>query len=386
MSSLKCSLSFCANLDRNSDLIVCQGLCQRTFHGLCLGLERKWQSSKLKDNYFCDKCLLFQDVLKKVNADNLSNLQKLSKSSNMLINKATRSMEFNTEMLENFCQRLDDCTLKPKITSEQSIDKLKTSLELWLKEVGNSINLSVREQICILLSPLTSVIQELNKVVNEKLDKVELMSTSLESLKASVNRLNLLSLDSISSLSASHADLMKSKVNNPDILREMKNLSEHLDFIDSRLVQSQCSKKGNTSMDGQINRISTAQVTSGPPSSSLLSELRPIFFSELTTSYHPITEVSSPRPDTVTIIESSDLVPSVFQFGTTWSIDDWNSRIDRIKNSNINSQPETCRVQTVEDDVRTFSLFLKGAPSDATSDWLYMYAVLLKVCNSDCRL
>lgn len=60
-------------------------------------------SSKLNDNYVCD---------------NLIYIEKLCDTRNLIIFKATKSLESNMEMMESVCQRVDDISANSNNLSE----------------------------------------------------------------------------------------------------------------------------------------------------------------------------------------------------------------------------------------------------------------------------
>lgn len=106
--SLKCSMSKCTNDDRRLELITCKSFCSSSFHGTCLGLERNWQSSRLKDYFVCEECLNMQIVGKKYFDAFSVKLDSLSDEQNTLVNKCSKVIEFNSNSFSDLCQRIDE--------------------------------------------------------------------------------------------------------------------------------------------------------------------------------------------------------------------------------------------------------------------------------------
>lgn len=104
----KCEVINCSNIERKADTVKCNGLCQKKFHGACIGLERNWQASRLLDNFVCDNCINISDILRSINNENLQQILEIKDEQSVLINKTLKSIEANTEMLANIFQRLDE--------------------------------------------------------------------------------------------------------------------------------------------------------------------------------------------------------------------------------------------------------------------------------------
>jgi hypothetical protein len=234
MNSLKCAVSGCLNSDRKSEFVICQGSCQQIFHGVCIGLERSWISSKLKENYVCDKCIASQVVLRNANAHIISHLDKLSETSNSIINKASKSLNANFEMMENFCQRADDtASTKNKLTRDD-YDNIKQSVSDLLDVDRGRYLMSDKECVKLLVNHMDKLNHEMTNIMSECLNKVEVISSEVSELKSSVDRLNLIAIDSIASLSHSCENSIMITRNDYNLMmRAINKIAARLDNHDS---------------------------------------------------------------------------------------------------------------------------------------------------------
>ena len=388
MNSLKCAVSDCLNTDRRCEFLVCQGLCQMTFHGLCIGLERNWMSSKLKDNYVCDKCIQFQDVLKNANALNLMNIEKLCDTSNLIINKASKSLESNMEMMESVCQRVDDFTANSNNLSEIDLEKIKSSVNQLLDVSRSHCVLSIKELFKNFAVQSDNIFCELTNIVAECCKNAEHTSAEMSALKSSVDHLNLIALDSISSISASCEETRNTNDNYSNLSNDLKKISKRLDNIELNMNRNQSTNPSINIKESIVNSCTTISRSSLNQSGSLLSELTlasdSISSLKVTRSKIPKAVVRFMLPD-----QLPEPVSFIFKYGVNWSRDEWLNRIEKLNKINkiatARGSISKTKATMLSDVSLNVEFFITRAPILADPDWmrnkfLRAYAIHIETC------
>lgn len=348
-----------------SEWVTCSGLCTKSFHVACIGINKR-ASTYLNEYrnfflYYCAECreISLADVLQaiKCNNDSISSilhqhttilkkfLDQLGKSDSI-----SKGIDDLFSLLENHV----DITKSRLLKLEKSLTALSTSFNTCLDERVSMLSKDLRDTFGANLS-----IHNLSKDLNTFRD-------DFNKHQACSSRL----LSELPSRISSPLPQPMDPEHSPFTDATKNICSAVLELSNARRVFADIIDEFKSLLESSSTPCPTALTN---VNSSLLTELRDVSPPRKEPSTSP------PAPPSLTISSASTQcvsqlpplssesavlpAPPLYKFGTSWTEDDWNQRLQKLRSAN----GATCSPTT--------ALLLIGAPPLADADWIRKFFI-----------
>lgn len=175
----KCDSKNCSNFDIKEKIIKCNGLCNKSYHGICIGLPRCWSESRLTEmilnNFICDECIPFLANTQRILLTHEKALTTINEKINILSNAVNSTI----------CENKDTFVLLTKEFQcyRRSYDSLDASIKRIVSENKQYVELS--EKI------FTSMCKSMSDIIESKVcSKLNSLATNIESISSTSTQCN----------------------------------------------------------------------------------------------------------------------------------------------------------------------------------------------------
>lgn len=358
---MSCGITNCPIVDSNADRVACKGICGKSFHAICVGLNKR-NTVFLK--VFSDNLLFFCDECKIISLSHvLLAIKCLSDSNDSYQKNLTNKITVKLANLESSIRCVDDLGNSVQTSTEQ----IKSKLINMDKQIAG-----LTESVLARSMNDETTMRHFNTVLSALKANYSALITSNQKICESINSLR----EDIDIHFQSSSDMWSNKQPSPKqpdpmlevIFDRINGVGDELAAAQSTIfdignhIETVCSKIDDLPIHSQNN-------PNVHYNTSILAELLETEVDSLSPPPPRLQRMvqSAISPAAPTIQESETVLTStppvaaprqlINQFGTTWTPAEWRRRLDKLRSENH----------------QVTTLLIKGTPRNADVSWITQF-------------